>query len=355
MMKKNNIGVKETIVLLFIAISAIFLAGCTVQETIPETDTKIQFETYGAFTIQEMSKQLLTIDEKKITYITADPEGKITSMYTKPITAEEYSKLITLLNDNNFLALEEKYTPKELVSDVGAARVTVAIGNKTKTVTVEPYITESLPKNVKKVFDTLQDIKSKMYDMNDEELKAFAEEWITKSPTYSYDGSELTYVESSTMESYPVQYSITYTFKSSEGGFGDRKNMMNIQVITDHTIVLTISQGKVTRAVIDGKWDELNQVMIGESEIKFTPMQCVDTPWRKWYKDGNIQFVKEPSEEELVILYYGQVYDIILSDFKLVHTNNLVVALCGENESYYLTAKVDNQYKKRMIQLGWTD
>lgn len=336
-----------------ILIGAVLLTACTTQTKLPQEGVTIQYETYGAFTVPEMSKQLLTIGEDHIIYITADSEGKITSQYSKDITKEEYVALIKLFNDNNFLGLENNYVPEELVTDVGTGRITVTDGNITKTVIVEPYFTESLPKNVKNIFDSVQEIKSTIYDMNDVELKSFTEAWIKNAPTYKYDGSELTYVNHAVMESYPVQYRITYTFKSDAGGYGDRSKLMGIQMITNHTIVVTISNGKVVSAITDDKWDELNQVYVGESTIEFRPLQCVKTPWRKWYEDGNIQFIKEPSEEELVTMFYSQNYNLEVTSFKMISSSGAVAAMCGNNESYYFTVEVQNKDIKKMVELGW--
>lgn len=85
--------------------------------------------------------------------------------------------------------------------------------------------------------------------------------FLKNSPTFKFDGIpvSVSVVDTKILESYPVQYVITIAFDSRHAGYGDRTGRVLAQVITPHEIVITVVEGKVIKAVIDDKWDELNQ------------------------------------------------------------------------------------------------
>ncbi|AFV23872.1 hypothetical protein Mpsy_1665 [Methanolobus psychrophilus R15] len=55
---------------------------------------------------------------------------------------------------------------------------------------------------------------------------------------------------------------LTYNFTSSYGGYGNRTNQMVTEVITNHTIEVTLYSSNVVSAMIDGVWDERKQRML---------------------------------------------------------------------------------------------
>lgn len=88
--------------------------------------------------------------------------------------------------------------------------------------------------------------------------------------------------------------------------------------------------------------------------MKFQPMQCEETPWGKWYAEGGIQFIKEPTDSELIIAYYSNVYKIELTEVKRVESGNAVCEACFVcPTSYYFTAKVKNSHSAKMIESKW--
>jgi len=97
----------------------------------------------------------------------------------------------------------------------------------------------------------------KAYSENESKEVAF--NWILKnSPTYLFDGFDLKYLE--TLELRCVDcYLFTFTFKSSQGGFGDRKGQVLAQVVTPHTIAVAVDRGKIGSAVTDGRYDEVKK------------------------------------------------------------------------------------------------
>lgn len=102
--------------------------------------------------------------------------------------------------------------------------------------------------------------QTKSYNLD--ESFEIARKFVIKSPTYKFDGEGLTHTGTKTLDCAGC-WEFTFTFTSRSAGFGDRSDKMVAQVITEHTAVLTVEDGVVTRAVLDGEWDMINQEMIG--------------------------------------------------------------------------------------------
>lgn len=88
-----------------------------------------------------------------------------------------------------------------------------------------------------------------------------AKDFLINAPTFRFDGMPETLNVTSAMilESYPPQYVFTITFDSRHAGYGDRTGQALAQVITKHTAVIRVVEGRVVSAVLDNQWDELNQ------------------------------------------------------------------------------------------------
>lgn len=91
-----------------------------------------------------------------------------------------------------------------------------------------------------------------------------AMDFIVKAPTFKFDGiaDTLNFVDAKVLESYPPQYVITLTFQSKSAGYGDRTGKVLAAVITKHIAVIKVIESRVTSAILDEKWDELNQQML---------------------------------------------------------------------------------------------
>jgi len=98
-------------------------------------------------------------------------------------------------------------------------------------------------------------------DTTPAEAEELAMEFVMSSPTFSFDGvpGSIEVVEVVAAESCPIQYFITVVFECRHAGYGDRTGQVLAQVITPHVMRLTVSDGRVLSAVIDGVWDEVNQ------------------------------------------------------------------------------------------------
>jgi len=103
-----------------------------------------------------------------------------------------------------------------------------------------------------------------LHRFTSEAVLGIAQQFIKSSPTFAFDGMEetLSLELVAIRESFPEQYVIEADFDSLHGGYGDRTDEMVIQVITSHTMNLVVINGEVTSAILDGKWDELNQLQL---------------------------------------------------------------------------------------------
>ena len=101
-----------------------------------------------------------------------------------------------------------------------------------------------------------------------EEAKDVAFDFLSNAPTFSFDGiaGTMEIIDIAIAESYPVQYFITITFDCSKAGYGDRTDMMLAQVITTHEARVVVVEGELRGAVLDGVWDEVEQIEIISNE-----------------------------------------------------------------------------------------
>jgi len=95
--------------------------------------------------------------------------------------------------------------------------------------------------------------------------KEKAEIWIkNNAPTYIYDGKDLKFIEERGLDLVGCEdcYEYEFEFTSMHGGYGDREGEMVTQVLTDHTIVVTVENGEVTKVVTDNKFNEMTGEMV---------------------------------------------------------------------------------------------
>lgn len=96
--------------------------------------------------------------------------------------------------------------------------------------------------------------------------KEVANDWIIKnSPTYKFDGYGLAF-DGLTKLDCEKCYQLSFWFNARHPGYGDRSNMMIMQSITSHKIVVKINKCKIMEAINDGKFNELeNKPIIPDS------------------------------------------------------------------------------------------
>lgn len=98
-------------------------------------------------------------------------------------------------------------------------------------------------------------------EYTEEESLEIAKKFVLNSPTYKFDGQDLNHVDTITLRC-PYCWEFIFEFTSRHAGYGDRSGQMIAQVITQHTARVTVESGKVTTAVMDNKWDMIDQKMI---------------------------------------------------------------------------------------------
>ena len=98
--------------------------------------------------------------------------------------------------------------------------------------------------------------------ISDEEAALqIAKHFIMNSPTYAFDGIDgsMLLIQTTSLESWPVQYIVIFSFESSHAGYGDRSSEVLAQVVTTHVVTVKVVNGEVVQAVIDDIWNELDQ------------------------------------------------------------------------------------------------
>jgi hypothetical protein len=85
-------------------------------------------------------------------------------------------------------------------------------------------------------------------------------DFIKGGPTYAFDGVEgtLTLTNTQTLQT-PNTWQFTYEFDCSHAGYGDRSGQSPAEALTHHVAVITVENGSVTSAILDGAWNELTQ------------------------------------------------------------------------------------------------
>jgi hypothetical protein len=108
-------------------------------------------------------------------------------------------------------------------------------------------------------FESSQEIVDRT-EMDSQKIIKLAQNFITTSPTFSYDGdSESLEIEITSLES-GSKFFVKGKFKTTHSGYGNRANLDLPEDITLHIIELVIVEEKIVSAIIDNQWDELNQI-----------------------------------------------------------------------------------------------
>ncbi len=83
-------------------------------------------------------------------------------------------------------------------------------------------------------------------------------------------------------------------------------------------------------------------------------MQCSKTKWESWYQEGKIQFVAEPTEEQIINAYFSTVYNMDIQDIKKTDTEQEACSKCDIcNKNYYFLIKVDKKYLGKLVSMKW--
>jgi hypothetical protein len=349
---------KITIMGLFalLLITSAMIAACTQVQEPDNNNAVITYKFYGGFVAPAYAVQELVVTKNTSTFTIKAVDGTITEKFEKNLTREQYDAIVKVFVDNNFASFGDRYDEgQNHVTDVGFTDITFAANGKTKTVTtynVNDYMPSGLIKIREKLQETVQFTKTP----DENQIKALAESWIKGAPTYTYDGSGLQLVNYIQQESFPVRHVLTYNFTSSHAGYGNRSAQVTAQVITPHSIQIVIVDGKVDSAVIDGKWDEEGQFLIGsELSLSYRPKMCEKTPWQVWEENSGRVYIRAPTDEEIIKHYYAAVYSIDVSDVKKVQVAEMSCQACDVClETYRLGLTVNASEMQPLLDEGWT-
>ena len=101
-------------------------------------------------------------------------------------------------------------------------------------------------------------------------------EFVRLETTFRFDGIPET-LEATETTSVGNGWQFTIEFDSRYAGYGNRSGQVLAQVITHHTAEVTVQGGLgVTKAVMDGVWDMLEQQILDEVEISPAPIHEVN-------------------------------------------------------------------------------
>jgi putative hemolysin len=129
----------------------------------------------------------------------------------------------------------------------------------------------------------------------------------------------------------------------------------------------------VVSAVIDDKWDEVNQQMLIDDTqdtdtnnnaskntgnlvmIRYTPKQCETAPWDAWLADSTIRFIKAPTDEQVITMFYSQENNtVILHELKKTVFSEITCMACGAcDKGYRFETAIDPKDEQKMIATGW--
>lgn len=86
--------------------------------------------------------------------------------------------------------------------------------------------------------------------------------YIFSAPTFKFDGIQSSFHIKllRILKRKPPIYIIQADFICAHPGYGDRTGSIIPQIITNHIILVDVFDGKITSAIIDEQWDEMNQI-----------------------------------------------------------------------------------------------
>ncbi|TAL51912.1 MAG: hypothetical protein EPN86_05750 [Nanoarchaeota archaeon] len=345
-------------ILITIAFSILLLSACRPQQNnYQNIDTAVmELKTYGGFISPDMAIQDVRVEYGKVTFRIFAENLTLMSETVKPISKEQFENLAKKFIDADFFSFKNSYQSAAKIMDIGKGEISFSIGGKQKTIIIDPYyFDDSIPVSIASLNDELSQMKAFAVQTTAEDAEAIAEKWIKEAPTYKYDGSDLKLESQKELETYPVQHVLTYSFTSRVAGYGDRTGKINAQMAKQHKIDVTVSSGKVTSAVIDGKWDEINQVLVSPQEVQmsFDLMQCSKTPWQEWLDNSDIRFIRAPTEEQVLKMYFEN-KNINVTGYSKVQENVITCQACGvcwSGTRYFVTVSENDE--DQMTRLGW--
>jgi len=106
-----------------------------------------------------------------------------------------------------------------------------------------------------------------MQEMTEELAVDAARQFVKSSPTFMSSGiSETLELVGADTGERPYSWTVEFEFDSRHYGYGDTSDEVTLPVITPHHAAITIEAMKVVEAIMDGKWNMLEQEFIASAE-----------------------------------------------------------------------------------------
>ncbi len=132
-----------------------------------------------------------------------------------------------------------------------------------------------------------------------DESRVVAQNWIKQeSPTYTYDGENLSLQQETVVEE-GSEYKFVFSFESRSGGYGDRTDLMTTQAITPHEIRVVVLNNEVIEAINDDVYDEIRDILVEDVEESDTETTSI-----------NVYFVKVNNGQEEVVSVNREVENV---------------------------------------------
>jgi len=114
---------------------------------------------------------------------------------------------------------------------------------------------------VEAVMDERWDMVAQQFiDLSEEQARDIGGDFVRNSPTFAFDGIVGTLENVETLHpDVENAWTFVFRFESAHAGYGDRTGQMLAQVITPHEAHVTVENGAVVSALMDGQWDMLQQ------------------------------------------------------------------------------------------------
>jgi len=83
------------------------------------------------------------------------------------------------------------------------------------------------------------------------------------------------------------------------------------------------------------------------------PIQCRGNAWEQWHNSLNRQYVKAPTEEEILTEWLSEVHHIEIEGFASKQVYEAVCEACDCPRGDIIAVLVDSSNSEKLIELGW--
>jgi putative hemolysin len=88
--------------------------------------------------------------------------------------------------------------------------------------------------------------------------------------------------------------------------------------------------------------------------LEYSPMQCEETPWGSWLANSSIRFIMAPTEKQVIMMYYSNVYDITVLNVTQINSTEATCMACSVcPKAYTLVADVFDVDAGPLASTGW--